>query len=403
MKAERPSIALWFRYGPGDHSELFHAIPHIVERLSRDVDVHYFGMRSNTPVPESIRKKAILHWLPWHVDRTNQRDKWIKTALWIASIPWMALRCRALGCVAVYMDETVPLTLPLARRFFGPRVAVTVADFFVEIYMNGRWRGLGQWIHRRDLAAWQKAPLIFTRARFTKTYLTKQGVPADHIHPVYDPCDLQLYRPLPNRDDLRRKWKFRPEDIVLVHHGILHPNKGNDRIIRALADICRTRNDIKYLLVGDGPEKAMLERLVENLTLQDHCILTGWLPTLQDVNEALNVGDIGLVMRIGNPSDDFHMTGALVHNMAVGLPILAAKLGGVSEVVRENENGLFFPPDDMEIFKRQLLKLADDSDFRERAGHQARKDAESLFDIDRVTRATAGPLQALVEAGRPKA
>ena len=105
--------------------------------------------------------------------------------------------------------------------------------------------------------------------------------------------------------------------------------------------------ELRYLLIGDGPEMARLQNLVQELGLESICTLTGWLPTLPDVNQALNAGDIGLVMRTGAPSDDFHMTGALVHNMACGLPLLAARLGGVSEVVQEGRNGLLFDPSDM--------------------------------------------------------
>jgi len=52
----RPKIALLFRYGPGDHSELFHAMPDIVAALAEHAEVHYYGMRTATPVPETIRR-----------------------------------------------------------------------------------------------------------------------------------------------------------------------------------------------------------------------------------------------------------------------------------------------------------------------------------------------------------
>lgn len=73
---------------------------------------------------------------------------------------------------------------------------------------------------------------------------------------MYDPCDLNLYRPLPDaeRAAARQSFGFAPDDIVLVHHGILHPNKGNDWILRALADIRAEVPQLRYLLIGDGPE-----------------------------------------------------------------------------------------------------------------------------------------------------
>ncbi|MCZ7591967.1 MAG: glycosyltransferase [Kiritimatiellae bacterium] len=96
-------------------------------------------------------------------------------------------------------------------------------------------------------------------------------------------------------------------------------------------------------LLGTVRSSERLQELTKELHLNDIVQMTGWLPKPEDVNIALNAGDIGLVMRVGHASDDFHMTGALVHSMAVGLPILGAQLGGVSEVVHDGIQGYLFP------------------------------------------------------------
>lgn len=392
MNNRKTKIALWFRYGPGDHSELFHAMPHIVSALAEKSEVHYFGMKTKTAIPDIIRQHAILHHLPFRVDRTNQKDKWIKTLLWMACLPLLGLYCRMKKIDAVYIDETIPLSAALTRFFFGKKTAITVADFFADIYCTGAASILGRLIKYIDYASWRKLPLIFTRAKSTRNFLHEKGVPREIVHPVYDPCDLNLYCPLPDRDNIRSDFGYGPQDIVLVHHGILHPNKGNDLIIKALSEIREQIPHIKYLLIGDGPEKARLDQMVTDLQMDDVCRLTGWLPTLQDVNRGLNAGDIGLVMRVGNRSDDFHMTGALVHSMACGLPVLAARLAGVAEVVQENHNGYLFDPHNMDEFKRALIKLTQSADLRQKLGRQARQDAEQLFDMQAVTRRTAEPL-----------
>jgi len=391
---KRPKIALWFRYGPADHSELFHAMPQIVEALAVHCEVHYYGMKTATPIPELIRRNAMIHELPFRVDRTSSRDKLVKTALWLLALPAVGLHCRWRAIRAVYIDETIPLTTLIARIFYGRNVATTVADFFTDIYFTGTKAFIGRTIRAVDLWNWKRLPLIFTRAGATRTWLTKQGIDPVVVHPVYDPCDLTLYRPLPQeeRAAARKQFGYAPDDIVLVHHGILHPNKGNDRIIRAIAELREKFPQLRYLLIGDGTEMARLRELVRELKMESVCTLTGWLPTLPDVNRALNAGDIGLVMRTGAQSDDFHMTGALVHNMACGLPLLAARLGGVSEVVKENRNGLLFDPADMDEFKIKLAQLIRDPQARARFGTAAAEDARIHFDMQRVTRNTVEPL-----------
>lgn len=392
--SDRPKIGLWFRYGPADHSELFHAMPPIVAALAQHAEVHYYGMRTSTPVPDAIRDHAALHALPFRVDRTRTRDKLLKTALWMLCLPIIALDCRRRGIRAVYIDETIPLSALLARVFFGRRIAITVADFFTDIYFKGPIHRLGRLLRSLDLWSWKHLPLIFTRAGATRAFLARHGLDPARIHPVYDPCDFSLYHPFSpeQREAARRRFNYGPEDMVLVHHGILHPNKGNDLIIRALADLRADFPRLRYLLVGDGPEMTALCRLVRTLHMEDVCTLTGWLPTPHDVCQALNAGDIGLVMRTGAESDDFHMTGALVHAMACGLPILAARLGGVSEVVVENRNGLLFNPTDMGEFQLQLGRLIRDPALRARCGRTAAEDARFYFDVQRITNSTVQPL-----------
>jgi glycosyltransferase involved in cell wall biosynthesis len=322
-----------------------------------------------------------------------------KTLLWILCLPWVALRCRALGVDAVFIDEGVPLAALIGRLFFGRRVAVTVADFFVDIYLTrpGPARWAGQLLRSVDFAVWRKLPLVFTRARYTREYLARRGLRPERIVPVYDPCDMTLYRPA-DRLQARERFGFKDGDVVLVHHGILHPNKGNDRVLQWLQSLMKIRPGLRYLLVGDGPEMGRLRDLARDLGLASSVTFTGWLPSLQDVNAALNAGDIGLVMRIGQEADNFHMTGALVHSMACGLPVLGARLGGVSEVVEEGVNGMLFGPTDGEEFGRKLLALADDAALRRRLGEAALQTARASFDIGSVVRQTAAPLLALAGA-----
>ena len=398
MKAPaKPRIALWFRYGPADHAELFHAMPAIVTALAEHAEVHYFGFKTRTPIPDAIAKHAVIHSLPITIDRTHTRDKTWKTLLWISLIPLLALRCRFMGIRAIYIDETVPLVAPLARCFFGSRVAITIADFFIDIYAerNAWVRRLGGVIKAIDWRAWRRLPLIFTRAQSTRVFLAENGVPAERVHPVYDPCDFTIYHPT-DRADARRAFDLPADAVVLVHHGILHPNKGNDRILRQLAAHRDRFPKLIYLLIGDGPDMAHLRDLTAELDIQDRVRFTGWLPTLAEVNQALNAGDIGLVMRIGQPADDFHMTGALVHSMACGLPVLAAHLAGVAEVITENRNGLLFDPHTLHNFPTQLHRLYQDRKLREALGQAALKDAHRHFDMNNVTQKTIAPLLALI-------
>lgn len=397
MTPRRPRLAFWFRYGSADHAELFHALPRIIERLSAECDVHYFSPRAPKPPPESIARRATMHFMPWSVDRTSNRDKIVKTLLWLAAMPALALRCRTMGMDAVWIDETVPLTVPMALLFYGRNTAATVVDFFPEIYL-GRYRALRplvRLLRAIEVAAWRRLPLIFTRAASTRRYLVGLGLDPERVRHVCDPCDFGVYHPC-DKAEARRRFGYGPRDLVLVHHGILHPNKGNDRVIRALAELRPQCPALQFLLVGDGPEMPRLRALAAELRVQDMVRFTGWLQDMSDVNLALNAADIGLVMRIGMPSDHFHSTGALVHSLACGLPVLAARLAGIADIAPEGSAALLFDPSDMEEFKAKLLRLAAEPETRRALGAQALRLAGEHFDLDKVVERTVAPLLDLV-------
>ncbi len=393
-----PRIALWFRYGPAEHAELFHAMPEIVRRLAEHAEVHYFGFRSLKPVPDLIARHAIIHSLPFRVNRASAHDKALKTVLWMMALPLIALRCRWMGVRAVYLDETLPLSAMLGRLFYGPRIAFSAVDFFMRIYAS-QYRGfsrLGRLIEAMDIATWRRLPLIFTRAQAAKRYLVGRGFVPERIVPVYDPCDFSLYHPI-DREAARAKYGYPNDAVVLVSHGIMHPNKGNDRIIQWVCELRASCPSLRLLLIGDGPDMVRLKQMVANLRAEDAIQFTGWLKSPAQVNEALNTGDIGLAMRVGQESDNFHTTGALVHSMACGLPVLAARLDGIAEIVRENETGLLFDPNSKEEFQAGLMRLVETKDLRMRWGAAGHKLARDLFDIQRVADATVNPLLKLLK------
>ena len=371
MHDRRPKFALWHRYGPGAHTTCGgHCIPEVVRRLAQYGEVHYFGLRSTEPTPDLIQRHAIVHALPVTYDRTSTRNKFATTLLWYLALPFIGLRCRWLGVKVVFIDETLPLSSVLAQLSFGRNVTMTVMDFFLDIYFaRQRWmQPLCRLIKAIDFASWRRLPVIFTKVNFTHRFLIERGTRPERLVTIYNPCDRTVYHPA-DKAAARRRFGLADDDLVLVHHGILHPNKGNDLIIRALADLVPTRPNLRYLLIGSGPEEQSLRALTATLGLEKHVIFAGWLPSEAEVNEALNAGDIGLVMRIGQYTDNFHLTDTLAHEMACGLPIIAAHLAGIAEVIKDGETGYLFEPADMEQFKARMTALLTDAELRARFGN----------------------------------
>ena len=378
-----------------------HAIPSVIDKLSKHAEIHFFGPHTTESPNLNLRTKLTLHELPYQWDRANPHDKITKTLLWYLWLPWIALRCRFMGVKLIWNDETVPLTAPILRLFFGKQVAITVMDFFMRIYTQDHpwlhWlRDLVEWI---DLQSWKKLPLIFTKVLYTQEFLSGKGVPKDVMHLYRNPVDHTKFHPVDpeTRAATRAHYGYTDDHVVMTHHGILHPNKGNDWILRRLAELKDDLPELRFLLIGDGPEMENLKAITKELNLQQVVTFTGWLPTEDSLNNALASTDIGLVMRIGQDTDHFHMTDTLVHEMACGKPILSVELKGIAEVIQDGANGFLFSPDAPADFDKKLQELADNSPLRNRLIKVMLDTSKELSDAARHTKDLFTPLQQLAQ------
>jgi L-malate glycosyltransferase len=234
--------------------------------------------------------------------------------------------------------------------------------------------------------------LIITRARSTKEYLVSQGIAAERIIPIYDPCEFDFYHPL-DRNTCKREFGYEPANFVMVCHGILHPNKGVERLIRATAELRKDFPQLRLLIAGDGNERPKLMALTRELGAEDLVKFTGWVKDSHAMNRAINAGEIGVIMRVGYASDHFHITGGLTHNMCAAVPSLAVRLRGIGEIITEGETGFMFAAaEDMNEFKQKLKLVIANPALLEKVGRQSYDYAVKMFSTDRITRITAGGL-----------
>jgi len=403
---KKKKIAFLHRYGLGGWICCGgHCIPRVFDILiEQGAEIHYFGPRSTDATPPNLTGQIRKHLLPYKWNRSNPGHKWSRTILWYLALPWLALRCRLSGMDAlIYIDDTLPLTGWIFRILYGKKFVLTAMDFFVRIYTEKHppLRPLCSFIEWLDFEAWKRTPILFTKVYYTQTYLKQIGLPAEQMFIARNPLNQNIYHPLPveERAATREKFGFCDTDIVLSHHGILHPNKGNDWIIERIAELKERLPDLKFLLAGNGPESENLQRLAKKHGLSDRIVFTGWVPTERELNEAINAADIGLVMRIGQETDHFHMTDTLTHEMACGKAVLAVNLKGIAEVIEENENGLLFSPDNAEEFSKKLIRLYENPEQRKSLGIKALDTIREISNLETCACQLANPILKLVNDG----
>lgn len=397
-------IALLYRYGVHDHKELYPIIPEVLRQLGRQCEVRYVGPNRRRAGVQYQFAGVCHRFLPFTVDRSSTFDKIIKALLWYAYLPFVALYFRFIWRAdLIWIDESsLPAQGRLIQIISGRPLTITVCDFFINIYgeMFAWLRPLGAWLNAIDRRSWLKAAGLFTRTASLRRHLLAQGVSPERIVVARDAVLPNIFVP-GNAADTRDKLGFNAADVVLCHHGILHPNKGIRRVAGWMLPALKTDPHLKLLIIGGGPELEPLREFVRQNQLQNQIVLTGWLASHTEVNAYLNAADIGLVMRIGQSTDHFHVTGALIHCMMCALPVLACRLEGIQEIVTEGREGVLFDPNSADEFLQKLAVLAQNSVQRRAMGQRGRAKALVAFNPENIAQQTVAALIQFARLGRP--
>src|SRR5205814_4087719 len=101
----------------------------------------------------------------------------------------------------------------------------------------------------------------------------------------------------------------------------------------------------------------------------------------QDVHELLACCDLSVL-----PSETEGMSNALLEAMAAGLPVVATRVGGASEIIEDEINGLLVQPRDPEALAAAVLRVLRETTFAQQLGQAAQKKRQSEFALDRLSR-----------------
>jgi glycosyltransferase involved in cell wall biosynthesis len=171
----------------------------------------------------------------------------------------------------------------------------------------------------------------------------------------------------------------RNEDTVrLIAVGSLLQCKRFDRFLSIVARLRREVNrKVTGVIVGAGPLRAQLEKQAEALGLLPSAV--EFRGSVSDVAPVYQEADICVLTSEyeGTPN-------VLLEAMASGLPVVATKVGGVPEIVRQGENGFMVEPGDEASLCAALVCLINDSQMRMQMGRNARAYAEANHCLDRL-------------------
>jgi glycosyltransferase involved in cell wall biosynthesis len=210
-----------------------------------------------------------------------------------------------------------------------------------------------------------------------KRDLVELGVaPAERIRVV--PLGLELGHlavELP-RGVLRAECGIAPDAPLVGMVGRLVPIKDVPTFLLAARRVSEARPDARFALVGDGEQRAPLERQARQLGLGAALSFLGWREDLAPV-----YGDLDVVV---NASRNEGTPVALIEAMAAARPVVATRVGGTPDLVGEDERGRLVPPGEPETLARAILETIEQSEAARRRALAGREHVLRRHSSDRL-------------------
>ena len=219
-------------------------------------------------------------------------------------------------------------------------------------------------------AAYGCAHVIVANSNAAARRLAQEYVPASKVAVIPNGLDFAPFRPHgPHGRPLR--------NVIVVAN--LRPEKGHDVLIDAAVQVLARVPDVRFDVVGGGPELYTLLARCEARQVR-HAFR--FLGHQDDVAGRLAVADLFVL-----PSRSEAFPNAVLEAMAARLPIVASDVGGISELIDDNRTGLLVPAGDPDALADRLLRIMADPALAARLGDAARVAAETRYSFERMVAA----------------
>jgi glycosyltransferase involved in cell wall biosynthesis len=202
--------------------------------------------------------------------------------------------------------------------------------------------------------------------------IDNEGIPKERVNVIYNGIDTQSFvKDVADDDAIRAEIGVEKDGLLILQVARLDPVKDHATALRTLEHVVWHRRDARLVIVGEGPERAHIEEIVQERQLTPYVRLLG---LRKDIPRLMRAANVFLLTSI---SEGIPLT--VIEAMSAGLPVVATQVGGVPEIVEEGITGLLAPAGDDASLADCILRLCKHPPMAEQMGQLGQARARRYF------------------------
>ena len=287
----------------------------------------------------------------------------------------------------IHLSDALLTPLGLALRTLL-RVPVVVTVHGLDVTYSNRFY---QWLIPRCLKRMDK---IICVSSYTRHQCIKRGVPAGQCVVIPNGVNMMEFGDQYTQGGMRNIQHMAGQALrgrkALLTVGRLIERKGVVYFLtEVMPRILAQRQDFCYLIVGEGPQRELIENRITSLHLEGHVVLLGRVDD-DTLRAAYHLADLFIMPNIPVQNDMEGFGIVALEAAAAGRYVVASRIDGIPEAITEGQNGTLLDPLDSEAFAATILDLLDDDERRKALGKQAREFVRDRYSWDIIARRYQG-------------
>ena len=269
-------------------------------------------------------------------------------------------------------------TIHLARKFNIPVVFRSI-DIVHQLVPYPVLRPITKLLEKK---VYSKVDAVLPNTPQYLQYVKNMGVTESKVKLLPFPIDTELFRPWVDYSEVRQKWGLSESDQVIVFIGTLFEFSGLDVFIRQFPQVIMQIPEAKLLIVGDGPQRLKLERIITELGLERQVIITGFQP-YQTMPQYINLATICINPFLISDTTMDIFPAKIVQYIACGKATVATPLLGITTLLPGGSHGVIYANSADEM-AREVVSLLKSTERRQQLGYAGMNYVKQVHSHDKI-------------------